>query len=180
MMTYSKLQMEIKEEFPDFSIKPKGAYWFMHVLNFFLKVLTFGRMKTFLTQYTTVIGTTVYVPSKWVEWSPTHRMAVLRHERVHMRQKRRMGSPLFFLRYTCWPLPILFAKGRRDLEMEAYEETMRALSELQSGKLVLTTASYKEAMVKRFTGPAYLWTWVIRKDIEKWYDEAADRLIKDG
>ena len=83
----------------------------------------------------------------------------------------------YVLLYLLWPLPILWAKGRRDLEMEAYAESIRATKEYYGDALLLTD-SYRERMISHFTGGAYLWMWVSRKAVEKWYDDTVKKLTE--
>lgn len=81
---------------------------------------------------------------------------------------------LFSLLYLFLPIPILFSYFRMKFEKEAYEETIRAQKEYY-GVEFLRMASTRQAMVSRFTGPSYLWMWVLKSSIEKWYDGRVEK-----
>ena len=106
----------IEAEFPEFRVVSKRNSCVMRGIDVALRVLTFGAMATFMTEFVTTIGTTVYVPDKWDSRSPLSRAVVFRHEAVHMRQVRRLGFLVFAVLYLLWPLPFVFATGRRNLE----------------------------------------------------------------
>ena len=68
----------------------------MQVLNLFVLWFCPG----FLTQFTTVIGSTVYLPSReYVARYPRSAMRTLAHEAVHLRDAQRWSSPLFMAAY---------------------------------------------------------------------------------
>lgn len=167
------LQADIGREFPDFKMVPKSESWMMKVIAAFLFVCSFGKTK-FLQQFTTTIGHTIYLPVEWSMYSPTAQCGVLRHERVHMRQQKRMGRFVFSFLYLIPYFPVFFARGRCMLEMEAYEESMRALHEYGGD---IQNAVYKERMVQNFIGPAYLWMWPFRGSVEKWFDMACSSIL---
>lgn len=173
MSTYEKLMLDIADEFPGFRIIPKSESTLMKVLNIFLKIVTLGMMKTFMSNFTTVVGCKVYVPSKWESFNKS---AILRHERVHMRQAKREGRIWFGFAYIFVWFPIGFAHFRKKWEQEAYEETMRIVAGKKGGMAVLKHEDYRNNMIKRFTGPKYVWTWPFRKSIEKWYDETVAKI----
>lgn len=171
MYSLDQLKAEIAAEFPDFKVVRKAESLLMKAINFLLLIITFGQLSKFMTKFVTTIGVTVYVPNSWEVYTEIDRMIVLRHERIHMRQKRKYGMFLFSLLYVFLPLPGAFAYYRRKFEQEAYEESMWALAELAPmGLDILSTDSYRNAMVKHFTSSEYFWTWLPRKVIEDWYD----------
>jgi hypothetical protein len=169
--------MEIAEEFPSFKIIPKSESALMKALNIFLKIVTFGKMKTFMSHFTTVVGCKVYVPSNWEDFN---KKSILRHERVHMRQAKRVGRIWFSIAYVMLWFPIGLAYFRMKWEQEAYEETMRFVAERKGGMAMLEHDGYRERMVKRFTGHKYVWTWPFRKSVEKWYDETVAKIKQEG
>lgn len=166
---------EIRREFPDFELIQKSRSGFMKLLNVLLLVITFGQMRTFMTAFTTTIGCKVYIPDNWTESPWKIRAEVLRHERVHMRQKKKWGF-LFYIAYLFLPVPVLWAYCRTKFEMEAYEESMRARIEYY-GLGVLMGDATKQWFVGQFTGASYFWMWVGRKRVEAWYDEASRRVL---
>lgn len=164
----------LSAEFPSFKLRDKRGNVLMRIIDVVLRVLTFNQLKGFLTSFTTTIGYTVYVPSAWATMSPRGQVVVLRHEAVHMRQRKKHGFLLFaFLYLFCW-LPVWRAKWRRDFEMEAYEESLRALYDLGEdiSNIVLRTR-----MVAHFTTAEYAWMWANEKDIEEWYDATVSKIF---
>jgi hypothetical protein len=162
------LERDIGFEFPSFQVVPKDQSWLMKVINFLLVCITFGKMKTFMTSFTTTIGYTVYVPHGWSLRPTASRATTLRHERVHMRQRKKYGWFLFSFLYLL-ALPIWRAYYRTKFEKEAYEETMKALLEYYGEAAV---SAQKKSIVENFTGPSYFWMWTDQKAIEAWYDAA--------
>src|SRR5262245_20917564 len=100
------LLSEMQREFPRFRVVKKGASGLSRAIDVALKVLSLGGMRTYLTEYRTVIGDTLYVPDDWEEVDAADRVICLRHERVHLRQRRRYTMPLFAMAYLFLPLPI--------------------------------------------------------------------------
>lgn len=166
------LKAEMLLEFPDFKIVPKESSYLMRFLNVLLLILSFGTQRTFMTSFTTVVGHTMYTPLGWDgQVGPVQQFATLRHERVHFRQQRRYTRPLFSLLYL-FVLPFGLAYFRTKFEKEAYAESMLVYA-TRYGATALRESAYRERMIKSFTSGSYLWMWVIRADIEKWYDEVA-------
>lgn len=175
---YLTVLEETEREFPLFEIRPKQDSWLMKAFNLGLKIITLGAMQTFMTDFITTLGETVYVPVGWDDRSDARKASVLRHERVHMRQKRRYGSFFFFLRYICWPLPAVWAIGRRDLEQEAYGESLRAYVDYY-GMRALSDADTRERIIEHFMGHNYFWTYPWRKSLNTWYDDLADTIRRE-
>ena len=173
------LLAEIEREFPNFAIVPKAGHRLSHAIDRTLRLLTFGGQRHYLTRYHTVIGDTLYVPSCWDDSSCISKIILLRHERVHLRQRRRYGTLLMTLGYLLWPFPVGLAYGRARLEWEAYRETLRAIFELE-GAEALKSPSLREAMVKRFSGPDYLWMWPFERQVGRWFDEAVEGLLAEA
>ena len=176
-MSYEELITEVKAEFPDFEIVPKQKSSLMKFFAWGLKVITFGKMTNFMEHYSTTIGYTLYVPANWMDWTDVTRMVTLRHERVHMRQKKKYGF-FFFILYTFVFFPTLLAYFRMKFEKEAYEETMRAICELNPmGNVVIMSAAYKARMLSQFTGPAYFWMWPFKKSLDSWYEKTLKSIL---
>lgn len=171
----ASLREEILAEFPGFKVVSKESSTLMHVIDALLRVITFGLMRTFMTGFTTTIGETVYVSTTFSQLGEISQMATLRHERVHMRQKRQYGVFLFALLYIL-VFPTVFAFFRYKFEREAYAETMRFYACVH-GPSCLRNEQFKKSIVENFTGAAYFWTWPFRKSVEKWYDETASKIL---
>ena len=112
-------------------IVPKRDAPLQRAIDRFLRVLTFGGQSTYLTQYVTTLGHTIFVPESWPQWPPGRRWEVLRHEAVHVAQFERFGWIGMTLLYVFLPLPMVLAYGRARLEWEAYRETLRCTVELE-------------------------------------------------
>lgn len=160
---------EIRDEFPRFCIVEKSQSRLCSAIDVALKIITFGGQRTFLSEYYTVIGDTLYVPPGWEETPHDERAIVLRHERVHLRQRRRYGLPLMTFLYLIPFFPVGLAYGRARLEWEAYAETLRATAELR-GKAAVLDPALRQKIVGRFTGAAYGWMWPFGRSVERWYD----------
>ncbi len=175
---YGNLLVELRQEFPKFKIVWKSDSWLMRLIDQFLWCITFGMQCTFMTHYISTIGCTVYVPNRWCTKSAVARMIVLRHERVHMRQRRAYTFPLYAFLYLFFPLPGGLAYFRTLFEMEAYEETIRATVDLvPGGAEIVRSHKAKAKMVEYFTGPGYFWMWPFRARIEHWYDHTVDSAL---
>jgi hypothetical protein len=165
-----RLLADLSEEFPAFRIVPKRHNRFSHVIDMALKLITLGAQRRYLTHYHTVIGYTLYVPPVWERMSDVARVILLRHERVHLRQRRRYGFLLFAFLYLVPFLPLGLAYGRARLEWEAYRETLRATVELH-GFGALADGHLKDEIVRRFVGGDYGWMWPFPARVRSWIDD---------
>jgi hypothetical protein len=162
-------------EFPNFRVVPKAGSSLSVAIDVALKLITAGAQRRYLSHYHTVIGDTLYVPPGWAAMSDVDRVILLRHERIHLRQRRRMGSVLMTLVYLLPFFPLGLAYGRARIEWEAYCETLRATAELR-GLDAARAPLLRREIVRRFTGGDYGWMWPFRRQVESWYDEAVTRL----
>ncbi len=178
MIELNSVIRKAKREFPNFELKEKSKSRLMKVINVFLKIITFGQMKTFMSSFTTTLNETIYTPEKWPSIPEQARARVLRHELVHMRQKKRYTFLLFGYLYLFFPLPIGLAYFRMKFEREAYEVSMRDVAEIHGVK-ALKNQKYRAGMVGHFTSAQYFWMWPFRRSIEKWYDGTVE-LIEKG
>ncbi|MEB2313620.1 MAG: hypothetical protein OZ921_15580 [Sorangiineae bacterium] len=170
---------EITREFPRFRLVPKRDDRLSRVIDRLLRVLTLGGQRAYLTRYHTVLFDTLYLPESWDETAPIDRVIVLRHERVHLRQRRRLGTPLFSFAYLVPLLPLGLAWGRARLEWEAYAETLRATAELK-GLAAARAPELRGHIVGRFTGPEYGWMWPFTEQVERWYDRVIGELERES
>lgn len=169
----------LRQEFPAFRIVPKHDDLFSHAIDWALKLVTLGAQRHYLTHYHTVIGYTLYVPPGWVHMSDIGRVILLRHERVHLRQRRRYGFVLFAFLYLVPFLPLGLAYGRARLEWEAYRETLLATVELQ-GLASLADGRLQDEIVRRFVGGDYGWMWPFPERVRGWIDEAIAEMEAHG
>ncbi|MEI8256317.1 MAG: hypothetical protein WCJ30_11655 [Deltaproteobacteria bacterium] len=156
-------------------IVPKGHIWHQRVIDRVLRALTLGGQSTYLTQYVTTLGHTIYVPETWPDWPAARRWVVLRHEAVHVAQFERLGWLLMTLVYVFLPLPAFLAYGRARLEWEAYRETLRCTAELE-GLAAASDPALREHIVRRFTGPDYGWMWPFPSVVRRWVGDELSRI----
>jgi hypothetical protein len=147
-------------------------------IDVFLRIITLNRQRHYLTRYHTVLGHTLYVPPTWDSMSPEDRYILLRHERVHLRQLRRLGSVGITIVYLFPILPLGLALGRAMLEFEAYKETIRATAEIR-GLSAASHPTLREHLVARFTSADYGWMWPFPKMVGRWFDEVVESLSED-
>ncbi|MGC4088875.1 MAG: hypothetical protein QM756_13435 [Polyangiaceae bacterium] len=167
----ARFMRELELEFPAFRVVYKRQSALCRLIHGALLLITLGGQRQFISGYYTVIGDTLYVPDAWDELPPVDRVILLRHERVHLRQRRRYGTLGMALLYLLPFFPLGLAYGRARIEWEAYTETLRATAELL-GREALHSRALRERIVQRFTGPDYGWMWPFRRRVEAWYDAA--------
>jgi len=168
---YESLLVELKEEFPRFRLIHKSQSGFQKLIHSALKVVTFGQMRTYLSQYHTTLGQRIYVPDSWDDMSENSRYVTLCHERIHMRQFRKFTWPGMTLLYLLVPFPMGIAYFRARFEMEAYAESIRAAAEVWGAEYVQDDY-YKDYLLSQFTGASYGWMWPYRGKLERWYQHA--------
>ena len=174
-----RLLAEMRREFPGFRLVAKRDDGLSRWLSRALYLLTLGGQRSYLTEYHTVLGDTLYLPTSWDRAADVDRAIVLRHERVHLRQRRRYGLVgMAFIYLIPW-FPVGLAWGRARLEWEAYEETLRGTAELK-GMEAARDPLLRARIVGRFTGPAYGWMWPFPKAVQHWYDQLLDELEGDA
>lgn len=169
---------ELRAEFPRFKLLYKRTSAVSHVLHVALLVVTLGGQREFISGYYTVLGDTLYVPDLWDGLGSADRVILLRHERVHLRQRRRYGFLGMALLYLLPFFPLGLAYGRARIEWEAYTETLRATAELL-GLDAARDPRLRERIVSRFTGPAYGWMWPFRAQVERWYSAALEQIAAE-
>jgi hypothetical protein len=171
------LLADMRREFPRFRIVDKAGNVFSSLIDGALRLVTFGAQRHYLTRYHTVIGDTLYVCGAWHSMSDVARVILLRHERVHLRQRRRYGMALFAALYLLPFFPLGLAYGRARLEWEAYTETLRATAELH-GIGALSDSALRREIVRRFVSGDYGWMWPFSRTIERWYDQAVAEITR--
>jgi len=152
--------------------KDKELKWLWLIIDKFLKIVTFGKMNTFLTNYTTTLGRTIYYPFGWnINKVDEGDYVVLNHEIKHVKQALSLcpscptvGILLFSILYLFIPLPIGFAYFRWKFEREAYRVSWYTWLELgRKPKL--------DFYIEQMTGPNYLWTWMIKSQVRLWFTQ---------
>ena len=172
------LLAELRAEFPAFRIVDKAHSPLSVAIDWALRLVTLGAQRHFMTHYHTVIGDTLYVCPAWHGMSDVARTVLLRHERVHLRQRRRYGFLPFAALYLIPLFPLGLAYFRARFEWEAYVETLRATAELR-GLSALADPSLRRELVRRFVGPDYGWMWPFPRTIERWFERAVSEIAAD-
>ncbi len=142
---------------------------FQRAIDRALRVVTFGAMDSYLSSYVTTIGRTIYLPDDWEETSPGRRWETLEHELVHVEQFERYGLVGMAVLYLLVPLPMGLSWFRARLEWEAYRVTIRCVAELE-GIEAARDASFREEIVRRFTGPDYGYMWPFARSVHRWIE----------
>ena len=164
---------EICREFPGFCIIPKRESRLSRLIDVLLKLLTLGAQREFMTRYHTVLWDRLYVPELWERTPDLSRLITLRHERIHLRQRRRYGDWWMTFLYLVPFFPVGLAYGRARIEWEAYTETIRATAEVRG---VAAARALRPEIVRRFVSPDYGWMWPFRSTVERWFDAVIDGL----
>lgn len=168
----------IEAEFPAFRIVPKAGDRLQRAIDLALRALTLGKQDRYLSEYHTVLGESLYVPETWERLDDVGRTILLRHERVHLRQRKRYGAALMTFLYLVPFAPLGLAFGRARIEWEAYEETLRATAEL-CGLDAAKSPALRAEIVARFTGADYGWMWPFPRQVERWYDGVIEKLERE-
>jgi hypothetical protein len=169
MTDHEALLDEIRHEFPSFAIVPKRDSALQRAIAVALAIVTVGGQRSYLTRYHTVLFGKLYVPDAWTTMDDAARVILLRHERVHLRQRRRMGDLAMALYYLVPILPVGLAWGRARIEWEAYLETIRATAEIHG---IDAARRLEDEIVRRYVGPDYGWMWPFPGTIRRWFRDA--------
>ncbi|MCA9704427.1 MAG: hypothetical protein KDK70_01110 [Myxococcales bacterium] len=168
---------ELMREFPRFRIRRAHDSHFFRLAERCLARVAGQRGSEWANHYLTIVGYTLYVPAYWDQLPAYQRLVILRHERVHLRQRRRLSLPGMIALYLFLPVPVGLAYGRARLEWEAYRATLAALLEVH-GPQALTDAHLRDHIVSQFTTAAYGWMWPFPEHVRAWYDAEIDRLLR--
>jgi hypothetical protein len=169
----TRLLAEIRAEFPTFEILPKRDSPLQRTIHYLLVVLTLGGQRVYLTRYHTIMFGKLWVPDSWDRMGDQDRYVLLRHERVHLRQRARMGDVGMAFVYLVPIFPLGLAWGRARIEWEAYVETIRATAELFGRP---AAERLRPEIVRRFTSADYGWMWPFPAAVNRWFDEAIRNL----
>jgi hypothetical protein len=170
---HESLLADIRTEFPDFDIRPKRGSPLQHGIAAALLLLTLGGQRRYLSAYHTVLFGKLWVSDGWDGMDDASRYILLRHERVHLRQRRRMGDLLMTLMYLIPIFPVALAWGRARIEWEAYVETIRATAEVHG---LARARALEPEIVRRYVGPDYAWMWPFPAMIRRWFRQAIAEL----
>jgi hypothetical protein len=164
------LEAQLRAELPGFRI----AYKDDSRLQRFIAGLVRPFNARYLSDYTTVLGRTVWMPNRhWrARQSPYALVALLRHEAVHLRDMRRF--PLIFPFTYALLLPAVFTM-RAYWEARAYRESMKVEAEATGGIAAATI----DALVRRFAGPEYLFMWAAPRAVRRHFERVAAEVLRE-
>ena len=143
-----------------------------YLIGRFLTFISFGKMSTFYTNFTTTLGRGIYFSAGWrIEDADDGDYEVLRHEAKHVRQfiklglgSAKLGILVMGFLYLFVFLPAGLAWFRYKLEREAYLESCYARIDLGLNPNI-------DHCVELLSGPAYLWAWPFPKKIRRWFKD---------
>ena len=180
---HSKLEafcMELQDEFPKLVIRHKRDVWWQWIIHAFVCVFTLFQNRKYINEFTTTGKDVIYLSDNCHAiatnessiLTSNYLYSCLRHERVHLRGFRDRG---IFVMIMLWLFPpILFCYGRAIIiEKPAYLETMRADFAVNSDRVELK--GYRDWWISQFTSSNYGWMWIIKSQVERWFD---DELVK--
>jgi hypothetical protein len=165
---HERLLADIHGEFPQFEVLPKRESGLQRAIGRLLAVVTLGGQRHYMTRYHTVLFGKLYVPDAWDAMDDRARYVLLRHERVHLRQRRRMGDVVMAVVYLVPIFPLGLAWGRARIEWEAYVETIVATAEVYG---IDAARRLEDEIVRRYAGPDYGWMWPFPSTIRRWFRE---------
>lgn len=199
-MLFQDLVTAAQKYFPDLRIKYKDQSWFMKLIG---ALLFFN--KSFMAEYTTTIGSTVYFPTEWfTKVRSDYAAVVLLHELVHIKDAHKMSKPLFmflyltpqilapfclFLLLVSWkmaiPLFVLFASPipsyfRMYFEKRAYLASLYAINGLATNRpnFKPLLATQEDSILNRFKDGSYYFMWPF-SSLKKDFDDGITK-IEDG
>ena len=198
-MSFENLVIESKKHFPDLKIKYKNQSWFMKLIGFL-----FFFNKSFMTKYTTTIGSTVYFTDESnVKNRPVSSAITLLHELVHINDAHKVSKPLFGFLYltpqilSLLLLPLLFVLNwyiilplmllfllpipsffRMYYEKKAYITSLYVINTL-SIKLNFKPllASQEKQFLIQFKNASYYFMWPF-SNLEKDFADAIEKIKK--
>jgi hypothetical protein len=165
---HERLLDDIRREFPRFVVVAKRGDGLQQAIAVALALVTFGGQRRYLTHYHTVLFGRLYVPDGWARMDDDARYILLRHERVHLRQRRRMGDLRMAFVYLLPFFPLFLAWGRARIEWEAYVETIRATAEVHG---LDAARALEDEIVRRYLGADYGWMWPFPGAVRRWFRE---------
>lgn len=169
MSKVDQLVADIHREFKTFRLIPKERSLVMKII--FYGTLMFLWCPNFMSGYTTVLITWVYMPESRIGSESSY--TTLRHERVHMRDCFRSGILPFVISYL-FLLPAVFTL-RAIWEMRAYAETMRAELE-QTGRISDMTVQH---IADQFTSSSYFFMFPFPRYVKTWTERVRRQILAE-
>ena len=154
----------VRTHVPDLRLVDKREVVWMRWVGWLLRPL----VPEFSTRYTTVLGSTVFLPRPAREIAPRVLASTLAHELVHQFDQNRWG-PLFYLSYG-----FLLPAGRTmraHWERRAYAVDLLLAWE-RGGEAELERVT--DMLVDLFAGRSYLWMWAGRDAARRYLQPVVD------
>lgn len=177
-----KLFVEVKREFPKLKMGHKRDLWWHWIGHVLVCIFTLGMNRIYISDFTTT-------GKNRVDWSDGHWNRLLNgtledhnrvweclmHEREHLRQFAKYGVVIMCI---IWLIPpILFCYGRAIvIEKPGYIASIRA--KFETNREWVEHPDYRKWWVSQFVGPNYGWSWIIRSQVERWFDDELKQLKK--
>lgn len=196
-MAFNNLLLAAEKYFPSLQIKYKNHSPFMKLIGI---LLFFNRR--FMTDYTTTVGSTIYIPTDhYIRLRPVSGVVVLLHELTHMHDERKYGHLWFQLSYIfpqilVLPALLLFLIGwkialpvvllsltpipayfRMVYEKRAYLSSLYVIQKL-SEKLLFVPhfESQKADFIKCFMDSSYYFMWPFKSHLNREFDAALEKI----
>ena len=197
---FNQVVTEIQQYYPDMRVAYKDESTFMKTLG---KILFFN--KSFMNDYTTTIGSTVYFPTrKFVEQKPINAAIVILHEMMHIDQAKKYSKYLFSFLYL-FPqisflifLPLLFlswkiflpllilsalpipAYFRSYFEQQAYSVSLYSVYKLAKlGGLNIDLSHNANFYISQFKGPYYYFMNPFNS-VDEYFKNTVQKIYDDG
>jgi hypothetical protein len=190
-MDFYTILANIQKIYPDVNVQFKNQSTFMQVLG---KILFFN--SSFMTNFVTTIGTTIYYPSQdWINTNPYSASVLLLHELVHIYDQKKESRIVFTILYALPQLlfllfiPLLFivswkfaliplillspipAYFRMYYERRAYMISMYSCQKLNC------VQSLPSSYVAYFTGSEYYFMWPFSSGLTEEFTTAQNQIL---
>lgn len=160
---------EVRREFPSFRLIEKERSPLMLVIFYGLGMFLW--CPKFMSSYTTVLITQVYMPKDLI--GTERSIGTLKHERVHMRDCMRSGVVPFVVSYLfIFPAVVTL---RSIWEMRAYAETMR----VERDRIGFVSDGMVEHVVQQLIGSSYLWMFPFPRLARRWVEKVRQRVMDE-
>ncbi len=157
----------VRTHVPDLRIVQKRDVWWMRLAGVVLRPV----VPDFESRYTTVIGSTVYLPRPLGDFPRDVLAATLAHELVHQLDQQRTGLA-FYVSYALTPLPV-WRTHRAYWERRAYGVDLMLAHHI-GGEKQLKLVEARLAVL--FGGSGYLWMWGGREAAAQYLAPIADQV----
>jgi len=145
-----RMEALVRRHVPDLRLVEKVDSPLMRLLGRVLQPIN----PDFMDKYTTVIGSTIYLPCPKAEFPPDALAQTLAHELVHQLDMQAFG-PLFYVSYVVTPLPV-WRTHRAYWVRRGYAVDLMLAYHIGGEARLAAVESWIRGV---FAGPAYGWMW---------------------